>query len=64
VEAERAAQAAWDQAHAEPLGEAVIYGRELSHRELATAVQLEQAPPGYLVAELGGRPQSAAGRAA
>jgi hypothetical protein len=64
VEAERAAQAAWDQAHAQPLGEALIYGQELSHRELATAVQLEQAPPGYLVAELGGRPQSAAGRAA
>jgi hypothetical protein len=64
VEAERAAQAAWDQAHAQPLGEALIYGRELSHRELATAVQLEQAPPAYLVAELGGRPQSATGRAA
>jgi hypothetical protein len=27
-------------------------------------VQLEQAPPGYLVAELGGRPESPAGRAA
>jgi hypothetical protein len=64
LEAERAAQATWDRDHAGPLGEALIYGRELSHRELATAVQLEHAPPGYLVAELGGRPDSAAGRAA
>lgn len=64
LEAERAAQAAWDRDHAEPLGEALIYGRELSHRELATAVQLEQAPPNYLTAELGGRPDSVAGRAA
>jgi conjugative relaxase-like TrwC/TraI family protein len=64
LEAERAAQAAWDRDHAEPLGEALIYGRELSHRELAMAVQLEQAPPNYLTAELGGRPESVAGRAA
>jgi conjugative relaxase-like TrwC/TraI family protein len=64
LQAEQAAQAAWDRAHAEPLGEALIYGRELSHRELAAAVQLEQAPPAYLVAELGGRPDSATGRAA
>jgi hypothetical protein len=64
LEGERAAQAAWDRDHAAPLGEALIYGRELSHRELATAVQLEQAPPVYLVAELGGRPDSVAGRAA
>jgi hypothetical protein len=64
LEAERAAQAAWDHDHATPLGEALIYGRELSHRELATAVQLEQQPPVYLVTELGGRPESVAGRAA
>ncbi len=64
VDAERATQAAWDRDHATPLGEALICGRELSHRELATAVQLEQAPPGYLVAELGGRPDTPAGRAA
>jgi conjugative relaxase-like TrwC/TraI family protein len=64
LDAERAAQAAWDRDHATPLGEALIYGRELSHRELAAAVQLEHAPPGYLVAELGGRPDTPAGRAA
>jgi conjugative relaxase-like TrwC/TraI family protein len=64
LDAERAAQAAWDRDHATPLGEALIYGRELSHRELAAAVQLEQAPPGYLLAELGGRPDTPAGRAA
>jgi conjugative relaxase-like TrwC/TraI family protein len=64
LDGERATQATWDRDHAAPLGEALIYGRELSHRELATAVQLEQAPPAYLVAELGGRPDSVAGRAA
>jgi conjugative relaxase-like TrwC/TraI family protein len=64
LDAQRAAQAAWDRDHAEPLGEAVVFGRELSHRELAEAVQLEQDPPGYLIADLGGRPDTAAGRAA
>jgi conjugative relaxase-like TrwC/TraI family protein len=64
LDAQQAAQAAWDRDHAAPLGEALIYGRELSHRELAQAVQLEQDPPGYLVAELGGRPATVAGRAA
>jgi len=64
LDAERAAQAAWDRDHATPLGEALIYGRELSHRELAAVVQLEHAPPGYLVAQLGGRPDTPAGRAA
>jgi len=64
LDAKRAAQTAWDRDHAEPLGEALIFGRELSHRELAEAVQLEQDPPGHLVAELGGRPDTAAGRAA
>jgi conjugative relaxase-like TrwC/TraI family protein len=64
LEDQRAAQAAWDRDHAEPLGEALIFGRELSHRELAEAVRLEQDPPGHLVAELGGRPDTPAGRAA
>jgi hypothetical protein len=64
MNAQRAAQAAWDHDHAQPLGEALIYGRELSHRELAEAVRLEQDPPGHLLAELGGRPGTLAGRAA
>jgi hypothetical protein len=64
LDAQRAAQAAWDRDHAEPLGEALIFGRELSHRELAEAVRLEQDPPGHLVAELGGRLDTPAGRAA
>jgi hypothetical protein len=64
LDTQRAAQAAWDRDHAEPLGEALIYGRELSHRELVEAVRLEQDPPGHLVAELGGRPDTPAGRAA
>ena len=64
LDTQRAAQAAWDRDHAEPLGEALIFGRELSHRELAEAVRLEQDPPGHLVAELGGRPDTVAGRAA
>jgi hypothetical protein len=61
---QRAAQAAWDRDHTQPLGEALIYGRELSHRELVEAVRLEQDPPGHLVAELGGRPDTPVGRAA
>jgi hypothetical protein len=61
---QRIAQAAWDRDHAEPLGEALIFGRELSHRELAEAVRLEQDPPVHLVADLGGRPDTPAGRAA
>jgi len=64
LDAQRAAQAAWDRDHAEPLGEALIFGRELSHRELAEAVRLEQNPPVHLVAELGGRPDTPTGRAA
>ena len=64
LKVQRSAQAAWDRDHAEPLGEALIFGRELSRRELVVAVQLEQAPPPYLAAALGGRPDSAAGRAA
>jgi hypothetical protein len=64
LDAERAAQAAWDRDHAESLGEALIYGRELSHRELVMAVQLEQDPPRYLTEELGGRPRTPTGRAA
>jgi conjugative relaxase-like TrwC/TraI family protein len=64
LEVEQAEQAAWDQEHAVALGEALIFGRELSHRELADAVRLEQAPPTYLTAELGGRPESVPGRAA
>jgi len=64
LDRERAAQAAWDRDHATPLGEALVYGRELSHRELAAVVQLEQDPPGYLVAALGGRPATPAARAA
>jgi hypothetical protein len=64
LDAQRAAQAAWDRDHAQPLGEALIYGHELSHRELVEAVRLEQDPPGHLVAELGGRPDTPAGRAA
>ena len=40
LDAKRAAQTAWDRDHAEPLGEALVVGRELSHRELAEAVQL------------------------
>jgi hypothetical protein len=64
LDIQRAAQAAWDRDHAQPLGEALIFGRELSHRELAQAVRLEQDPPGHLVAELGGRPDTPAGRAA
>ena len=62
--AEVAAQRAWDRAHARPLGEAVVYGRELSSRELAMAVALEHGPPAYLTAELGGRPDAEAARAA
>jgi conjugative relaxase-like TrwC/TraI family protein len=64
LDTQRAAQAAWDRDHAQPLGEALIYGRELSRRELVEAVRLEQDPPGHLVAELGGRPDTPAGRAA
>jgi hypothetical protein len=64
LDAQWVAQAAWDRDHAQPLGEALIFGRELSHRELAEAVRLEQDPPGHLVAELGGRPDTPAGRAA
>jgi conjugative relaxase-like TrwC/TraI family protein len=64
MDREQSAQAAWDRDHAEPLAEALIYGRELTHRELAAAVQLEHDPPSYLVAALGGRPSTPAGRAA
>jgi conjugative relaxase-like TrwC/TraI family protein len=64
LDRQQAAQGAWDRDHAEPLGEALIYGRELSRRELAAAVQLEQDPPSYLVAALGGRPTSPTARAA
>jgi conjugative relaxase-like TrwC/TraI family protein len=62
LDREQAAQSAWDHNHAEPLAEALIYGGELSHRELAAIVQLENDPPAYLVAVLGGRPNSPEGR--
>jgi conjugative relaxase-like TrwC/TraI family protein len=64
MDREQSDQVAWDRNHAEPLGEALIYGQELSHREMATAIQLEQDPPAYLVAALGGRPTAPAARAA
>jgi conjugative relaxase-like TrwC/TraI family protein len=62
IDAERTAQATWDQAHAQQIGEALVYGQELSHRDAAAAAQLEHDPPRYLVAELGGRPTTPAGR--